>query len=222
MGSSPSEFLSSLQRRVVDLFFESTGGFFLTGGAALAAFHLRHRRTRDLDFFTTDDAAFEGAIRGFTEACRRAGLSVEEKTAAPRFRRYVVSDGKETLPVDLVRDVEYQVRPEKPRQGSIVVDSIEDLLVNKVCAILSRCEVRDVVDLFFLDAEGYRVVDALDGARRKDVGATPENLAFVLSQVEVLGAPRDLVRPVTRDQLEGFVRRLRADLARLALPGENP
>jgi hypothetical protein len=219
LASSASDLLSPLQRRVLDLFFASVRGFFLTGGAALGGFHLRHRRTRDLDLFTTDEGAFESAVRAFPDLCRSAGLTIEEKAASPRFRRFVVSDGTETLPVDLVRDVEYQVAPEKPRRGAIVIDSLDDLFVNKICALLSRSEVRDLVDLLFLEREGFRLVRSLPDAQRKDAAATAANLAFVLSGVVVREAPKDLERPVTREDLRAFVERTRAELARLAFPG---
>ncbi len=43
--------LSPLQREVLEGFFELAPGYFLTGGAALAGFHLGHRTTEDLDLF---------------------------------------------------------------------------------------------------------------------------------------------------------------------------
>ncbi len=48
--------LDSFQRRVLEEFFERQSRFFLTGGGALAGFHLEHRRTKDLDLFTVEDA----------------------------------------------------------------------------------------------------------------------------------------------------------------------
>ena len=41
--------LDSLQQEVLEAFFGYESGFFLTGGAALAGFHLGHRTTKDLD-----------------------------------------------------------------------------------------------------------------------------------------------------------------------------
>lgn len=50
MGSSRDP-LSLLQHDLLEAFFARTQGFFLTGGAALAGFYLRHRETEDLDLF---------------------------------------------------------------------------------------------------------------------------------------------------------------------------
>jgi hypothetical protein len=59
MASSAHSKLTALQRQVLDAFFQRERGFFLTGGAALAGFHLGHRATDDLDLFTQQESAFE-------------------------------------------------------------------------------------------------------------------------------------------------------------------
>ena len=59
MASSAPSKLTALQRDVLDAFFQRERGFFLTGGAALAGFHLGHRATDDLDLFTRDAPAFD-------------------------------------------------------------------------------------------------------------------------------------------------------------------
>jgi len=46
MASSPDSKLSPLQVAVIAAFFEREHDFFLTGGAALAGFHLGHRNPR--------------------------------------------------------------------------------------------------------------------------------------------------------------------------------
>lgn len=52
--ASSSDKLTPLQRALLDAFFRQEQRFFLTGGAALAGFHLQHRTTLDLDLFTDD------------------------------------------------------------------------------------------------------------------------------------------------------------------------
>ncbi len=53
MGSSDSPCLSALQQELLVAFFDRTDLFFLTGGAALAGFDLKHRDTKDLDLSAT-------------------------------------------------------------------------------------------------------------------------------------------------------------------------
>ena len=54
-ANRPSQ-LTELQELVLRAFFERERSFYLTGGAALAGYHLRHRETTDLDLFTLDAA----------------------------------------------------------------------------------------------------------------------------------------------------------------------
>jgi hypothetical protein len=53
--------LGPLQQKFLQAFFSKEKRFFLTGGAALAGFHLGHRETHDLDLFTLMDVMDEGS-----------------------------------------------------------------------------------------------------------------------------------------------------------------
>jgi hypothetical protein len=48
-----------LQDALLEAFFATERGFFLSGGGALVGFHLQHRETTDLDLFTSSAEAFE-------------------------------------------------------------------------------------------------------------------------------------------------------------------
>ena len=70
-------------------FFEHESRFFLTGGAALAGFHLHHRETKDLDLFTTDDLIEQG-VAALGTAARSVGaapgVDAHQAVAAPVSR----------------------------------------------------------------------------------------------------------------------------------------
>ena len=90
---------------------------------------------------------------------------------------------------------------------------IEEILVNKLTAALSRSEERDLVDLLFLERAGHPAEQALSAALAKDGGCTPAALAFVLSQVEVADdaqLPADVSGRELRAFLDDLVKRLRA------------
>lgn len=53
----PSSRLTRLQVEVLAAFFEREQRFYLTGGAALAGYHLGHRETHALDLFTLTPGA---------------------------------------------------------------------------------------------------------------------------------------------------------------------
>ncbi len=56
----PASLLTPLQQQVLEAFFRREQRFFLSGGGALAGFHLAHRRTHDLDLFATADVIEDG------------------------------------------------------------------------------------------------------------------------------------------------------------------
>ena len=56
---SVRDMLTPHQNDLVNAFFRHGKGFFLTGGAALAGFHLHGRETSDLDLFTAEPKPFE-------------------------------------------------------------------------------------------------------------------------------------------------------------------
>jgi len=210
--------LSPLQQDFLRAFFGRENRYFLTGGGALAGFHLGHRATHDLDLFTVEDA-MTGGISAVAEVGRELGLTVEPIVTSPDFRRLLMRRGTESVVVDLVREYAVQAAPEKPIINGIRVDPPEEIMANKLCALLSRSEIRDLVDVRALELAGYRPEDALRAAAAKDSGLTPAQLGWILSQI-VLGD--DLVPPggVSTDELRSYLNDLVGRLARLALPAK--
>jgi hypothetical protein len=216
MGSSPVSRLAPLQLEALRAFFARERGFFLTGGAALAGFHLGHRVTDDLDLFTTDDAAFERGRFVLQDVAAALGGHVELRQNTPRFVRAVLARGDEAVVIDLVRD-QPQHHVDKPEYEGVRVDPADEILANKLTTLVSRAEERDLVDVMYLERAGHRIEAALPIALVKDGGCTPGTLAWVLSEIEI---PEDLVLPagVSASELRAFVADLVARLRRAALP----
>jgi predicted nucleotidyltransferase component of viral defense system len=208
--------LDSLQRDLLAAFFRREDRFFLTGGAALAGYHLGHRTTKDLDLFTTEDRMEEG-VSALGSAVRELGGSIESLRTSPDFRRFLVRRGSQAVVVDLVRDMAPQIFPEKLRMGEVRVDPPEEILANKLCALLSRGEIRDLVDLWALERQGFSAVDALELAARKDAGMTPGQLGWVLSEIEI-GEGAEPPGGVSAEELRRYVRELAERLTGSAYP----
>jgi Nucleotidyl transferase AbiEii toxin, Type IV TA system len=216
MASSGTK-LTPLQQEVLVAFFQREKEYFLTRGAALAGFHLRHRHTDDLDLFTISDVAFECGRRVLEDVAIALGGTLEVRVQAPRFLRTVITRGDEALVIDLVRDLNYQMRTKKQIEGDITLDPADEILANKLTTIVARAEERDLVDLYFLEKSGLRIEDALPVALQKDGGCTPATLAWLLSEVTI---PDNLPLPegLTGTQLREFVADLIHRLQRAALP----
>jgi predicted nucleotidyltransferase component of viral defense system len=153
--------LTAFQREVLLAFFERTDACYLTGGAALAGFHLGHRTTYDLDLFTLDDR-LEEAERALAETASAIGASIERVQTAPDFRRRLVTRGPDSVVVDLVRERVAQGADPKQRFGAVIVDPPSEILANKLCALLSRSEVRDLVDVLVLERSGQNLERAYE------------------------------------------------------------
>jgi predicted nucleotidyltransferase component of viral defense system len=94
---------------------------------------------------------------------------------------------------------------------------VEEIFANKLCALLSRSEIRDLVDVRQLERSGLSLDDALKAAEKKDSGLTTAQLAWVLSQIE-LGDQTQLPGDVSVEDLKHYLEELINTLRRLALP----
>jgi predicted nucleotidyltransferase component of viral defense system len=208
--------LDRLQRDLLEAFFAREQRFFLTGGAALVGFYLHHRQTLDLDLFTTEDHLEDGEAALF-DAARELGATVERLRTSTSFRRFLVSRGDESVVVDIVRDLAPQIDTEKPVRDGIRIDSPREIMANKLCTLLSRGELRDLVDVMALEQAGHRIEEHLEFAARKDAGLTPAQLGWVLSQLEI-GEDASPPGGVSADELRGYLDELVRRLSEVAYP----
>jgi len=208
--------LNDLQNDFLREFFRRENRFYLTGGAALVGFYLGHRVTNDLDLFTLENE-IENGFAIVKDVARTLKASVEAIQTAPDFRRVLVTRSDEAIVVDLVREYVFQLQPLKREINGIRVDSPEEILANKLCALLSRSEIRDLVDVRELEKAGFKIEDALSVAQQKDSGLTAAQLAWVLNQIKF---GEDLIPPgdVSVTGLRNYLDDLMARLKRLAFP----
>lgn len=208
--------LSNLQNEFLREFFGRENRFYLTGGAALVGFYLGHRETNDLDLFTLENEIENGFVI-VKEVAKQLGGTVEAIQTAPDFRRLLVKRGDEAVVVDLAREYVFQIEKEKREIGGIRIDSPEEILANKLCALLSRSEIRDLVDVRELEKAGFNLENALAVAEKKDTGLTAAQLAWVLSQIRF---GDDSIPPggISVSELRNYLDDLIARLQRLAFP----
>lgn len=208
--------LDNFQQEILVAFFARQRGFYLTGGAALAGFHLGHRTTLDLDLFTNEDLMDEGE-QALLETARDLDVGVERLRTSSDFRRFLLTRGSESLVVDLVRELAPQIDEEKIEIRGIPVDSTREIMANKLCTLLSRAELRDLVDVRALEDEGLSVEEHLPLAAEKDAGLTAGQLAWVLSQIEI-GDDASPPGGVSAIELRSFVEDLIRRLTAMAYP----
>lgn len=157
-------------------------GFYLTGGTALGRIHLHHRYSEDLDFFVNDDDRFGIWADRLLEAWRgQTTWRVSVQRRDPRFIRALVAKGGTELKVEFVNDVRGRVGTPVRHQGFGLVDTRENILANKVTALLDRQEPKDLADVWGLCRRGgLSLADALVGASSKAVGVFAADVARIL------------------------------------------
>ena len=184
----PGGRLDRLQQSVLKTLAPMNPRWTLTGGGALVGFHLAHRETRDLDLFWHATAVLERRADEVVQRLRASGLDVTVLQHDPAFARLRTVDGTEAIAVDLVADPVPWVEPPAEAaldEVTIQIDTRHEILVNKLCALLGRSEVRDLVDLRALLEAGGDLERGLRDAPRKDDGFSPMTLAWVLERFDV-------------------------------------
>ena len=189
-----SDKLNTLQWRILRVLSSLEPVWTLSGGGALVGFYLKHRETKDLDLFWHGKSELGDLPRRARDLLRADGLEVSDLQTAVSFHQYRVSLGVESCIVDLVADPSEVV--ESPRVFDIgvpiQVDSPHEILVNKLCALLSRAELRDLIDLRALLLQSGDLERALRDAPLKDGGFSPLTLAWVLKETSPAPAARAL------------------------------
>ena len=179
--------LTALQKRVLAILSGFEPAFILGGGGALAIY-LNHRETRDLDLFWEDARALEERPREIRRRLEDGGLSVSVLQESPGFVRFTVADGQSAIKLDLVADpTERLLRPNRILidGAAVAAESLPDLLTNKLCAMMGRSELRDLVDAKALVEHGVSLAEAIEAAPRKDGGFSPLTFAWVLRNLDV-------------------------------------
>jgi hypothetical protein len=213
--------LTPLQEHLLYVLAGAKPPWTLTGGAALAGFRLGHRATRDLDLFWHGLAVLPD-ISGLISALEADGLSVSVLRRAPTFVELRARSGDEVVILDLVADPVPPIDPpttEGEPPATFLVDTPHEILVNKLNALLSRSEIRDLVDVRALLEAGGDLERSLEGAAAKDGGFSPATLAWVLKELPIPALAKASGWPVSESpDLIAFRNGLVERLARLSRP----
>ncbi len=185
MDNNPAfyfEALYPLQDDVLRVIRKVDTGFYLTGGTAASRGYLHHRFSDDLDFFVNDDDRFglwvERIIQALThETGWQSLVSLREE----RFARLTLIRSGISLKIELINDVPARVGEviDHPVLGRL--DTAENILANKVTALLDREEPKDFADIWgFCTIMGLSLREAISNAESKAAGIFPADLARLL------------------------------------------
>jgi hypothetical protein len=95
---------------------------------------------------------------------------------------------------------------------------LREIMLNKICTLIERCEIKDVLDLFFLDRRGLKVFDYFEDAKKKEGGLDPAMLSFILARMRIEVIPDYVLETIEIDELQCFVDSLRKLFSNMSYP----
>ena len=207
------EILTENQKKIIEAVGNepNLGGFYLSGGMALAACYLQHRFSDDLDFFIFEepDRAF---LYGFAEKLKELikASDVRYEKIYDRSQFYF-KIGKEELKIEFTR------YPFKQLEGTrewknIKVDSLRDAATNKLMAMLDRFDPKDFVDIYFL-LQKFSLDEIRKDAQKK-FGIKIEDifLGGELAKVKRIEALPRMIKKITIAELKDFFEKTAKEL----------
>jgi hypothetical protein len=167
---------------VLKVFIQVETGFYLTGGTAASRGYLQHRFSDDLDFFVNDDERFGLWVERVIQTLSHSQAWIcEVLMKEERFARLNLIENEMLLKMEFINDVPARVGAIQDHSVLGRLDSAENILANKVTALLDREEPKDLADVWgFCCKMGLSLPDAITNAQSKAAGVFPADLARVL------------------------------------------
>lgn len=182
--------IRNTQLKILKIFSKHTKNFALSGGTALELYYLKHRFSRDLDFFSPkyDLKEIKDLILAFSKGIGKP-IKLENEFMAnnrARVQFYVVPVKNSPFPlkIDFIEDVFFNKPTIKKPEGIPVYD-VKHIYFQKIVAVTGtqliendtgrkittgRREVRDTVDIYFLSQKIkplHRFLKTLSGEQRR-------------------------------------------------------
>lgn len=198
--------LYPFQDRVIQVINQADTGFYLTGGTAASRGYLQHRFSDDLDYFVNDNNHFglwvERIIQSLNKEWTCEVLMKEE-----RFGRLNLIQKDFSLKIEMVNDVPARVGDIQNHSVLGRLDSAENILANKVTALLDREEPKDLADIWgFCCQKTLSLQSAITDAQSKAAGVFPADLGRVLCSVQK--ADWESIRWIQAPPVETFISQL--------------
>ncbi len=142
--------------------------YYFGGGTALAEFYLHHRFSKDLDFFTDQEVFHQEILALLKPKFDQMDIeSFEYREQAAMKIFFFKNHGGQKIKVDFNYFPFKQINKFKVFQG-FKIDSLFDLTVNKINLILTRTNIRDYMDFYFIQKEkDYSWSEIIDGIKKK-------------------------------------------------------
>ncbi len=168
------------------------------------------RTSHDIDIFQDREERVKAAAEADTTSLESAGFSVRWARREGTFFRAMIGNGIDETRLEWVLDAAYRFFPAIPDAEFGYVLHPADLATNKILAAADRFEVRDAIDLLWIDDNIQPLGAVAWAASDKNPGWTPEG---VLAEIKAKAVYRDkqlageeLLIPLTAAELNRSLR----------------
>ncbi|OQY49853.1 MAG: hypothetical protein B6240_02700, partial [Desulfobacteraceae bacterium 4572_87] len=139
--------------------------FYLTGGTCLGRFY-----------------QYGFAVKNIKQALQR-DFNLAVKVESKNFTRFKI-DG--LLQIDFVNDVAVRYKDVKVLKNSYIIDNVENILSNKLTAVIGRDNPKDIFDIYLISKfYTFSWSDILNSAHKK-AGFSNEDLIIRLKSFQEL------------------------------------
>jgi hypothetical protein len=147
--------------------------FFATGGTTLSVFYLHHRLSEDLDLFSVE---FRD-LGGVNSTLKRVfGKDLSLVQSASEFYSYLIKGVKVDIVFDPLSTHERRAQVTLTEGKRIYIDTLDNIASNKLSAIASRTEPKDLIDFYFIGQLIWKEVKEEKFIRCYDLAKTKEAL----------------------------------------------
>ena len=179
MNSYYSDTLYPLQNKVLRIIEAAKSHFYLTGGTALSRGYYHHRYSDDLDLFVNKDPDFQPMSEKIISALQ-AQFKIDIRIKSESFYGLNIES---ILKLDMINDVGFHSGDFLNTPLFNHLDNITNILSNKITALQSRDEPKDVVDIWMISThEAVNWPAIFQDANSKAVGIFPPEIAKRLTE----------------------------------------
>jgi len=122
--------------------------FFITGGTILSVFFLHHRASKGLEFFSTEFWDFN-TIHTTLKRIFKNDLTLIQSSS--EFYSYLIKEIKVDFVFDPLSTIEKRPRVSLKVGKEIFIDTLGNISSNKLSAVASRFEAKDIIDFYFIN-----------------------------------------------------------------------
>lgn len=121
--------------------------FFITGGTALSVFYLHHRASEDIDFFSTEFQDLNITDATLKKVFKNDIALIQSSS---EFYSYLIKEVKVDFVFDPLSIIQKRPLVRLKVGKEILIDTLGNICSNKLSAIASRFEAKDIIDFYFI------------------------------------------------------------------------